>query len=1201
MKIRVHGMLGTYHSWSLTTQALVRAMVKIGGHEIFLKSTNNLENFPEDLKDLLLPGYHGALVQGDANYIDGQGNEITITPKNREPEIRDLNRPYDLEFCYTIPYQHPRRFYPESRCRAVVWNFESSILPPGWHYYSRAVDYMLPSSQFSYDIFAQNGIPEEKLVVVPHGVDTNIFNPDIPPFKLKTKKRVKLLHNAIPHHRKLHERVIKGYIDTFTGNDDVCLVLKTKFVKPPKEKPFEVDVKEILTKALQGKRNPPEIEVINDKFISNIGSLYTACDAVVSMSSTEGFCLLPGTPVDTIYGTESIENLSTIDQVYTHLGNAKYISSVMSRNIDEEIVKMRRHGCDDYFCGTINHPHLVVKRKNKKFSTLKKDMREGKLETQWVGLKDVEKGDLVVIAKPKLNFPPQTTIDLKDHLLWSTFEEKNGKIWLKGSFKKSSGNSSLREIAKRAGCSIQHASQVVNVGTHSNTDFNKNIIKIAKELKYVKPQPIKFNRFIKIDSVLAQFFGLYIAEGSVSGLNAKSFNINLHDDENYGKDLVRSICKRFDMPFCEIKYGKKYQLSGSSHIFSILLSRLFGSNALNKMIPFAMLNTSFIKDIIHGIFYGDGSASRGKYSFSTSSRTLRDQIFQVLLHHGIFSNLRTDRRREHENYIIEIASTYNEKFSDFANPVKYTKKIKLLNTNKNSAIIEGRDHFLVPVRDVYKEHHKGTVYNLEVEDDSTFNSLGMSTHNCLPLLEALACEKLIIAPRHGGQLDFLNDENSILVDTGEMQAPATMQYWGYMKGAVVGDPDIEHYKEMLKHVYDNLDEEKNRIREPAKKTVNKFTWEAAAQMILDLPIPEKSFKLHSKKRVLYIVPYKMVGGGEVWIREAISRLDRAKYEPHVALVSGSSPELEKLFEGLGITIEDLSNNLTKDGALKCLIEAGNYDIIHFYNSVGVYRIIREACRQMGFRGRVVETVHSELLWADSMSKVSSREQFVSVIAAVSNAMARKLLSMGNKNVVSMPQHVDWNRFLNLERSKDILEKHSIPKNFVVGFVGRLSPEKNIPALLECARILRDVSFVVIGDGPQKEPLSQIARELKNVFFMGRRTDLERWYPAFDLLMLPSTMEGMPLVVLEAMASGTPVVASDVGAMSEVVLDGITGSLVWNPKNPVLFANVIKSFKTNSVLWNRCSANARMVAASLREKSNGFNINHLYRMLEGGGN
>jgi glycosyltransferase involved in cell wall biosynthesis len=465
---------------------------------------------------------------------------------------------------------------------------------------------------------------------------------------------------------------------------------------------------------------------------------------------------------------------------------------------------------------------------------------------------------------------------------------------------------------------------------------------------------------------------------------------------------------------------------------------------------------------------------------------------------------------------------------------------------------------------------------------------------CLPLLEALACDKLIIAPRHGGQLDFLNDDNSLLVDTGEMEAPASHQYWGYMKGAVVGDPSIEHYKELLVHAYKNIDAEKARVKDSARKTVEHFSWERAAQMILDLPIPKKSMRIPDKKKVLYIIPYKMVGGGEVWVRQAIKQLDRTIYEPHVALISGTEESFQQSLIDLGAKIEDLSGPVGRDRALKCLIEAENYSIIHFYNSFGVYRILQEAWSQ-GFRCRIVETVHSELNWNDSMMKVSNRGEHIAAIAAVSNQMGRKLLKMGNKNVVVLPQQIDWGRF-KVPRSKNILDELNICGNFVVGFVGRLSPEKNIPVILHCAKNLPDVSFVIVGDGPQKQPLEQMANGLHNVHFVGARNDVEKFYAAFDLLILPSVMEGMPLVILEAMVAGTPTIASDVGSILEVVFDGITGSLIWNPGNPNLFIREIQRLKNNHPLWERCSFNCKAVADASHDKVNGFNINHFYNLL-----
>jgi len=176
-----------------------------------------------------------------------------------------------------------------------------------------------------------------------------------------------------------------------------------------------------------------------------------------------------------------------------------------------------------------------------------------------------------------------------------------------------------------------------------------------------------------------------------------------------------------------------------------------------------------------------------------------------------------------------------------------------------------------------------------------------------------------------------------------------------------------------------------------------------------------------------------------------------------------------------------------------------------------------------------------------------------------------------------------------------LEELNIPTDFVVGFAGRLSPEKNIPILLACAKSMPNVSFVFAGDGPQRGVLEQMSADLKNVFFVGQRTDIEKFYAAFDVLVLPSLMEGLPLVVLEAMAAGTPVVASDVGALSEVVTDGVSGLLVWNPKDASLFIQGINKLQSSS-FWTNCSNNCRVIAKAMQEKGKHTNINTFYNSL-----
>jgi glycosyltransferase involved in cell wall biosynthesis len=125
-----------------------------------------------------------------------------------------------------------------------------------------------------------------------------------------------------------------------------------------------------------------------------------------------------------------------------------------------------------------------------------------------------------------------------------------------------------------------------------------------------------------------------------------------------------------------------------------------------------------------------------------------------------------------------------------------------------------------------------------------------------------------------------------------------------------------------------------------------------------------------------------------------------------------------------------------------------------------------------------------------------------------------------------------------------------PPARIVAAAGRLSPEKGfdlfVQAAAEVARRDSGTGFVLFGDGPLREALERQAAGcgLPGRFvFAGFRTDLERFLPWCDLVVLSSHTEGLPVVVLEALAAGTPVVATAVGGTPEVIADGIHGYLV----------------------------------------------------------
>jgi glycosyltransferase involved in cell wall biosynthesis len=133
------------------------------------------------------------------------------------------------------------------------------------------------------------------------------------------------------------------------------------------------------------------------------------------------------------------------------------------------------------------------------------------------------------------------------------------------------------------------------------------------------------------------------------------------------------------------------------------------------------------------------------------------------------------------------------------------------------------------------------------------------------------------------------------------------------------------------------------------------------------------------------------------------------------------------------------------------------------------------------------------------------------------------------------------------------ETHNYPK---IGFVGRLSEEKGIHLLInsmsEIIKQVPNIKLVIVGTGPLKDELNKLTRHLQlnsHVDFMGFQQNPLEIMRQLDVFVLPSRTEGCPIVVLEAMAMGLPVVATNVGGTPELVKDGETGILVpYNAPN-----------------------------------------------------
>ncbi len=150
------------------------------------------------------------------------------------------------------------------------------------------------------------------------------------------------------------------------------------------------------------------------------------------------------------------------------------------------------------------------------------------------------------------------------------------------------------------------------------------------------------------------------------------------------------------------------------------------------------------------------------------------------------------------------------------------------------------------------------------------------------------------------------------------------------------------------------------------------------------------------------------------------------------------------------------------------------------------------------------------------------------------------------NAIRPEEYVRRQTPLQAKSQLSILTEDQPSASLVIGVVGRLSIEKGVDRAVKAMPHLPHAQLHLIGDGPQRESLERLARQLNvhdRVVFHGWQTSSQRFYEAMDLLLLPSHTEGLPNVVLEAMAMGVLVAATDVGGVRDLLDDGRCGVIL----------------------------------------------------------
>jgi glycosyltransferase involved in cell wall biosynthesis len=189
--------------------------------------------------------------------------------------------------------------------------------------------------------------------------------------------------------------------------------------------------------------------------------------------------------------------------------------------------------------------------------------------------------------------------------------------------------------------------------------------------------------------------------------------------------------------------------------------------------------------------------------------------------------------------------------------------------------------------------------------------------------------------------------------------------------------------------------------------------------------------------------------------------------------------------------------------------------------------------------------------------------------SISKKMKREVMELGvpEGRIAYLPNAVDVRLFT---------PSHRIKENDLLLFVGRLSPDKCLHVLIDSLRYLKkSVSLVIIGP-PASQKYFQIIMKLiekenqrgkHKITYIGALEDqaeIVKWYQKATIFILPSSFEGFPVVILEALACETPVIATPVGGIPEVVKEGKNGLLV-PPNDPLQLAKAISYLLDNKDL------------------------------------
>jgi glycosyltransferase involved in cell wall biosynthesis/serine acetyltransferase len=339
--------------------------------------------------------------------------------------------------------------------------------------------------------------------------------------------------------------------------------------------------------------------------------------------------------------------------------------------------------------------------------------------------------------------------------------------------------------------------------------------------------------------------------------------------------------------------------------------------------------------------------------------------------------------------------------------------------------------------------------------------------------------------------------------------------------------------------------------------------------------------------VFHLVDTLHLGGSETQMVEIARRMNSDRYRVTVGCLNAEGP-CKEILEQAGIPVREfpVRGGLLRPRSvyqflrLARFLRRGRFHVVHTHhlwsNLVGV---------PAAWLARVPVIVSSRrdlahFWWyTPRRRKILHRIQNLSTFVLANSEAVRRFLvgedGFSPSQVRVIRNAVDFERFVQARGDRKRLFPDVSDDHKLVAFVANMNilvkgHEYMIEAARTIGRVCPETRIALIGDGRQRPKLEQMVREQRvqaYFLFLGRRPDVPELLSCCDLSVLASTAEGLPNTVLESMAAGLPVVATQVGGTPEIVEDGVTGLLV-PPRDTSALAQAVIRLLENPALAKR---------------------------------